>query len=81
MTYSVTIGAPSSVVTMDFLNDTIDNLTLSATNTLNIIAGNILTLVSGASSNSGAIFSYGTLNKSSGAYLANFGALRATTAQ
>jgi hypothetical protein len=61
--------------TMDVLNDTIDNLTLSATNALNIIAGNILSLVSGARSNSGAIFSYGTLNNSSGAHLANFGAL------
>jgi hypothetical protein len=60
-TYSVTIGTSNSVVSMDVLNDTIDNLTLGATNSLNIGAGNSLTLISGASSSSGTLNNAGTL--------------------
>jgi hypothetical protein len=52
-TYSVTISAPSSVVTMDVLNDNIDNLTLGTATSLRIIGG--LSLASGASSSSGAL--------------------------
>lgn len=70
-TYSVTISAPSSGVTMDVPNDTIDDLTLGATTSLNIYAGYSLSLVSGASTNAG------TLNDILGS-LTNFGTLVST---
>jgi hypothetical protein len=67
-TYSVIIGTSNSVVAMDVLNVTIDNLTLGGANALNIF-GNSLSLVSGASSTSGGIGNEGTLNNASGAAL------------
>ena len=70
-TYSVIIGTSNSVVAMDVLNVTIDNLTLGGTNTLNIDFDNSLSLISGASSTSGTINNEGTLNNISGAALTN----------
>jgi hypothetical protein len=52
--YDVTIGAANSNVTMDVLNDTIDNLTLASKNSLTI-TGNSLSLVAGASFDNGMI--------------------------
>ena len=57
-TYDVTIGVANSNVTMDVLNDTIDNLTLDATTSLTI-TGNTLSLNSGASSDAGMITNNG----------------------
>jgi hypothetical protein len=75
-TYSVTVNNPSSLVTMDVLNDTIDNLALGTSASLTIAGGNSLNLVSGQSSN------YGTLNNgvpdvvgSAGGTLTNSGTL------
>jgi fibronectin-binding autotransporter adhesin len=76
-TYSVTISAASSAVSMDVLNDTIDNLTLGAANALTVNAGDSLSLVSGSSSNYGTLTNNGTLNgfvgNQSGASLINNG--------
>ena len=65
-TYDVTIGTSNSVVTLDVLNVTIDNLTVGTTNTLNLPfpasnLGNSLSLVSGGSSNAGTINNSGTI--------------------
>ncbi len=57
-TYDVTIGVANSNVTMDVLDDTIDNLTLDATTSLTI-TGNTLSLISGASSDAGMITNNG----------------------
>jgi len=57
-TYDVTIGVANSNVTMDVLNDTIDNLTLQATSSLTITS-NTLSLVSGASFVNGTITNNG----------------------
>lgn len=66
-TFSVNILAPSSAVSMDVLNVTIDNLTLASANSLTINAGNTLNLVSGTSNNYGAITNNGgLLNEFSG---------------
>jgi len=66
-TFSVNILAPSSAVSMDVLNVTIDNLTLASANSLTINAGNTLSLVSGTSNNYGAITNNGgLLNEFSG---------------
>jgi hypothetical protein len=56
--YDVTIGVANSNVTMDVLNDTIDNLTLEATSSLTI-TNNTLSLVSGASFDNGTITNNG----------------------
>jgi hypothetical protein len=64
-TYNVTIDVPNSAVTIDILNVTIDNLTLGATDSLNINPSNpsnSLTLASGISSNAGNITNSGNLN-------------------
>ena len=75
-TYSVAVNVPSSVVTMDVLNDTIDNLNLGTSASLTIVGGNSLNLVLGQSSN------YGTINNgipdvvsSAGGTLTNSGTL------
>jgi hypothetical protein len=69
-TYSAVITAPGSVVTMDVLNDTIDNLSLASGNQLNINSGNTMNLVSGQSVAFGSsINSHGTLNNASGSDL------------
>ena len=68
-TYSVVISAPSSAVTLDVLNVTIDNLTLGATNSLNIANGG--TLGSSTLTNQGTIVNRGTL----GGTLTNQGAI------
>jgi hypothetical protein len=60
-TYSVTVNVPSSVVTMDLLNDTIDNLSLGSTNLLIIGGDNSLNLISGASYNNGLVLIGGAL--------------------
>jgi len=57
-TYDITIGVANSNVTMDVLNDTIDNLSLDATTSLTI-TGNTLSLNSGASSDAGMITNNG----------------------
>lgn len=57
-TYDVTIGVANSNVTMDVLNDTVNNLTLEATSSLTITA-NTLSLVSGASFDNGRITNNG----------------------
>jgi hypothetical protein len=68
-TYDVTIGVANSNVTMDVLNDTIDNLTLEATSSLTITS-NTLSLVSGASFDNGRITNNGDIfNNSLGASL------------
>lgn len=59
-TYSVTISAPGSDVTMDVLNDGILNLSLGAADSLGINAANHLTV--GNSGDSGASVTYGVLN-------------------
>jgi hypothetical protein len=76
-TYSVTISGSNSAVTMDVLNDTIDNLTLGATSSLNISSGNTLGLVSGDSFNYGSLANSGTFYY--GANLNNYGALNNTS--
>jgi hypothetical protein len=53
-TYDVTIGIANSNVTMDVLNDTINNLSLEATNSLTI-TDDTLSLVSGKSLDNGTI--------------------------
>ena len=60
-TYSVKISAPSSVVTMDVLNDTIDNLTLGSATRLNV--DYTITLVSGTSvvESGSSLYNYGGL--------------------
>jgi hypothetical protein len=68
-TYDVTIGVANSNVTMDILNDTINNLTLEATDSLTI-TDNTLSLVSGASLDSGTITNTGGIfNNDAGASL------------
>lgn len=68
-TYDVTIGVANSNVTMDVLNDTIDNLTLKATSSLTI-TNDTLSLVSGASFDNGGITNNGgTFNNGLGASL------------
>jgi hypothetical protein len=57
-TYDVTIGVANSNVTMDVLNDSIDDLTLDATTSLTI-SGNTLNLILGASSDAGMITNSG----------------------
>jgi hypothetical protein len=59
--YAVTIDTIHSVVTMDVLNDTIDNLTLGATNSLNVNAGRSMRLVNGVTTNFGTINNFGTI--------------------
>ena len=63
--YRITINAPGSAVTMDVLNDSVDRLTLAATNHLSISVDDNLSLVSGTSSNYGAMVIYGTLTSAS----------------
>ncbi len=58
-TFNVNIVAPNSVVSMDILNATIDNLTLASANSLTINSGNSLTLISGTSANYGTIANNG----------------------
>ena len=60
-TFSVNILTPNSVVSMDVLNATIDNLTLAAPNSLTINTGNTLNLVSDTSANFGTITNNGGL--------------------
>ena len=74
-TYDVKIGAPNSNVTMDVLNDTIDNLTLSSKNSLAINAGDGLSLVSGTSRNSGTINVLGSLSNDLGDAFTNIGTI------
>jgi hypothetical protein len=80
-TYSVGIAAPSSVVAMDVLQVRVQNLTLGATNTLSINAGNGLTLCcSGTSNNFGTLTNYGRLGNvgsifNPGGGLNNYGSL------
>jgi len=71
-TYSVTVNAAGSTVSMDVLNDTIDNLYLGPATSLNINTGKSLTLVSGVSilDNSGPLS-----NSNSFSVLNNYGAL------
>ena len=74
-TYSVRISSPGSSVSMDVLNDTIDNLTLGTATSLGI-NGRSLSLASGASSNSGLItLNTGELINNSGASLINNGTI------
>ena len=63
-TYDVTINVANSSVSMDVLNDTIDNLTLGSTSTLFINLGDSLSLVSGTSTINGQIFSDGSMSNS-----------------
>ncbi|MGD0545618.1 MAG: hypothetical protein ABSB65_14515 [Candidatus Acidiferrales bacterium] len=72
-TYDVKIGAANSNVTMDVLNDTIDNLTLTSNNSLTINAGDSLALVSGTSLNSGTTNVLGSLGNDLGDAFTNIG--------
>src|SRR5580692_6244694 len=74
-TYDVKIGAANSNVTMDVLNDTIDNLTLTSKNSLTINAGDNLSLVSGTSFNSGTINVLGSLSNGLGDAFTNIGTI------
>ena len=68
-TYDVTIGVANSNVTMDILNDTINNLTLEATSSLTITS-DTLNLVSGISFDDGTITNTGgVFNNDAGASL------------
>jgi hypothetical protein len=78
-TYDVKIGAANSNVTMDVLNDTIDNLTLTSKNSLTIDAGDSLSLVSGTSFNSGTINVTGFLNNDLGSAFTNAGTITSTS--
>jgi hypothetical protein len=74
-TYSVTISAPSSHVSMLLLNETIDNLSLGATDRLSIVDGG-LSLVSGVSSNNGSMeLDFSNLSINSGAGIINNGSV------
>jgi|HubBroStandDraft_2_1064218.scaffolds.fasta_scaffold05920_6 hypothetical protein len=81
-TFNVNILAPSSAVSMDVLNVTIDSLTLASANSLTINAGNTLNLVSGTSNNYGAITNNGGLRNefsgSSGQTFNNYGTISGT---
>src|SRR5262249_22750869 len=81
-TYSVTISAPGSGVTMDVLNGVIDNLTLGTAAALHIRRGSTLSLASGASSNNGSLGiegggppGGGSLLNNSGAHFTNNGSI------
>src|ERR1700733_9572289 len=63
-TYDVTINVANSSVTMDVLNDTIDDLKLGSTSTLFINVGDSLSLVSGTSTINGQIFNDGNMTNS-----------------
>jgi hypothetical protein len=63
-TYDVTINVANSSVTMDVLNDTIDDLKLGSTSTLFINLGDSLSLDSGSSTINGQIFNDGNMNNS-----------------
>jgi len=78
-TYDVKIGAANSNVTMDVLNDTIDNLTIASKNSLTIDAGDSLSLVSGTSFNSGTIDVIGRLNNDLGSAFTNAGTITSTS--
>ena len=78
-TYDVTIGGTNSKVTMDVLNDTIDNLTLDAKNSLTINASDSLTLVSGPSLSFGTINAIGFLINDIGGTFTSDGMITSTT--
>src|SRR5215469_11122124 len=66
-TYDVVISVPNSSVTMNVRHVTIDNVTLATATSLNIKAGDSLSLVSGRSNNyAGTLTNYGTFNNSAG---------------
>jgi len=60
--YDVVIGAPGSVVSMDVLNSSVNNLKLGTGNWLDIVNGDSLSLVSGTSVNKGKIDNAGTFS-------------------
>lgn len=87
-TYTVAISAPSSVVTMDVLNDTEDSVSVGNAAAVSISAGKSLSVVSGLSvgstlSNSGTLNVNGTSSvggdgeiiNGSGGYFNNYGTL------
>jgi len=82
-TFSVNIVATNSVVSMDVLNVTIDNLTVAAPNFLSINAGDTLGLGSGTSANYGTITNKGAIlllfgPNFSGSTLNNYGTITGT---
>jgi hypothetical protein len=58
-TYDVVINTPKTVVTMNILNDSVNNLTLGSRSALLISAGDSLNLVSGTSVSNGTLTNFG----------------------